>query len=90
MPPIGNADQDIVYAECVLSLKRNKKMKRKTYQHKRANWRNIRQDVNKHTQDIKGHLYNSSSANDLYNTFKEYLKLLNRLYDITLFGSVYV
>ncbi|CAC5396555.1 unnamed protein product [Mytilus coruscus] len=30
MPPIGNADHDIVYAECALSLKRNKKITRKT------------------------------------------------------------
>ncbi|CAG2236502.1 NADPH-dependent diflavin oxidoreductase 1 [Mytilus edulis] len=54
MPPIGNADHDIVYAECALSLKRNKKMPRKTYQYRKANWENIKQDVNKLTQEIKG------------------------------------
>ena len=72
MPPIGNADHDIVYAECALSLKRNKKMPRKTYQYRKANWENIKQDVNKLTQEIKGH-YHSSSADDLWNTFIERL-----------------
>jgi len=33
MPPIRNADHDIVYAECALSMKRNKKINRKTYQY---------------------------------------------------------
>lgn len=71
-PPIGNADHDIVYAEYALFLKRNKKINRKTYQHKKANWQNIRQNVNKHTQDIKDH-YHSSSTNDLCDTFTDEL-----------------
>jgi hypothetical protein len=70
MPPIGNADQDIVYAECALSLKRNKKINRKIYRHKKANWRSIRKDVNKRTQKIKGH-YHKSSTNNLCSTFKD-------------------
>ena len=61
MPPIGNADHDIVNGECALSLRRNKKTNRKTYQYKKANWQNIRQDVNKITHEIKGH-YRSLST----------------------------
>ena len=70
MPPIWNADHNIVYAGCALSLKRNKKINRDTYQHKKTNWRSIRKDVNKHTQEIKGH-YHNSSTNNLCNTFPD-------------------
>jgi hypothetical protein len=70
MPPIGNADHDIVYAECALSLKRNTKINRNIYQHNKANRRNIRQDVNKLALEIKGH-YHNSSTNDLWNTFTD-------------------
>ncbi|CAG2222695.1 TYMS [Mytilus edulis] len=47
-------------------------MPRKTYQYRKANWENIKQDVNKLTQEIKGH-YHSSSTDELWNTFTERL-----------------
>ena len=47
---------------------------RKTYHDKKSNWRSIRQDVNKHTLEIKDH-YHSSSTNVLCNTFTDRLLL---------------
>ncbi|CAC5415277.1 unnamed protein product [Mytilus coruscus] len=45
MPPIGNADHDIVFTECTISLKRNKKPAGQICQFKKANWENIKSDI---------------------------------------------
>ena len=52
MPPIGNADHDIVYAECSLTLKRKKKPTRKVYKYNKINWVNMNKDIIKITENI--------------------------------------
>jgi len=72
MPAIGNADHDIVFTECSLSLKQQIKPRRKTYQYKKANWENIKSDINKLSSKIKEQ-YETSSSNDLWKLFKDNL-----------------
>ncbi|XP_063435914.1 uncharacterized protein LOC134716832 [Mytilus trossulus] len=70
MPPIGNADHDIVFTECSISLKRNKKPVRQICQFKKANWENIKSDIQVLERKIKT-IYNTSNTNELWQTFKE-------------------
>ena len=70
MPPIGNADHDIVFTECSISLKRNKKPARQICQFKKANWENIKSDIQVLEGKIKT-IYNTSNTNELWQTFKE-------------------
>jgi hypothetical protein len=76
MPPIGNADHDIVYAECSLTLKRKKRPRRKVYKYNKANWTNMKNDINKITENITSQ-YKTATSDNLWKIFKE--QLLNSM-----------
>ncbi|CAC5359114.1 unnamed protein product [Mytilus coruscus] len=72
MPPIGNADHDIFYSECNVSLKRNKKQPIKVLQYIKADWSKIRTDLGTLLCKIKEQ-FEESTSNILSNTFTEAL-----------------
>ena len=76
MPPIGNADYDIVYAEFSLALKRKKKPTRKIYKYNKANWVNMKNDIIKITENITSQ-YETATSDNLWKIFKE--QLLNSM-----------
>ena len=76
MPPIGNADHDIVYAECSLTLKRKKKPTRKVYKYNKTNWVNMNKDIIKITENITSQ-YETATSDNLWKIFKE--QLLNSM-----------
>ena len=76
MPPIGNADHDIVYAECSLTLKRKKKPTRKVYKYNKINWVNMNKDIIKITENITSQ-YETATSDNLWKIFKE--QLLNSM-----------
>ena len=63
MPPIGNTDHDIVYAEFSLTLKRKKKPTRKIYKYNKANWVNMKNDIFKITENITSQYETAASDN---------------------------
>ena len=72
MPPIGNADHDIVYGECSLTLKRKKKPTRKVYKYNKINWVNMNKDIIKITENITSQ-YETAASDNLSKIFKEQL-----------------
>ena len=69
LPPVGNADHDIVFTDCETSLKRIKKQSRTIYKYTKANWENIKSDIKTMT-NIMTDNYTSSTIDDLLDTFK--------------------
>lgn len=69
MPPIGNADHDIVYAECSVSLKIKKKPPRKVYKFNKANWETIKNDIEDLSKTITN-MYKNATAEQLWDYFK--------------------
>jgi hypothetical protein len=51
LPPI--ADHDIVYIECITSLRKCQPKPRKIFKYSKANWENINKDLGKLEKEIK-------------------------------------
>jgi hypothetical protein len=68
MPPIGNADHDIAYAECSLTLKRKKNPTRKFYKYNKANRVNMKNDIIKITENITIQ-YETATSDNLWKIF---------------------
>ena len=69
MPPIGESDHNIVFSECVTSLRRCQPKPRKIQQFSKANWDKINEDISKlHNQILQEK--ESYSTEDLWNHFK--------------------
>lgn len=72
IPPLGEADHDIVSLECVLSLKRCQTTPRKIFKYKQANWTKIQQDIDKIHQEII-EKKKTTDINGLWQIFKNSL-----------------
>ena len=70
LPPVGNADHDIVFTECETSLKRIKKQSRTIFKYTKANWENIKSDIKSMTNTMTDN-YTSSTIDDLWDIFKQ-------------------
>ena len=69
LPPIGSSDHDIVYAEADIWLKRIRETPRKIYKYNKANWENIKTDIeNIHKEIINS--YDALDINKLWEIFK--------------------
>jgi hypothetical protein len=64
LPPI--ADHDIVYIECITSLRRCQPKPRKIFKYSKANWENINKDLGKLEKEIKDK-YSDSDVNTIWN-----------------------
>ena len=69
MPPIGESDHDIVFSECVTSLRRFQPKPRKIQQFSKANWDKINEDISKLHNKIRQEK-DFYSTEDLWNDFK--------------------
>ena len=67
MPPI--ADHDIVYIECITSLRRCQPNPRKIFKYSKANWENINKELGKLEKEIKDK-YADSDVNTIWNLLK--------------------
>lgn len=71
IPPIGEADHDIVFTECNVSLRRCKNKPRETLKYSKANWSNIKEDLAKTYDQITNANYDN--IDDMWNIFKSNL-----------------
>ena len=67
LPPI--ADHDIVYIECITSLRRCQPKPRKIFKYSKANWENINKDLGNLEKEIKDK-YSDSDVNTIWNLLK--------------------
>ena len=67
LPPI--ADHDIVYIECITSLRRCQPKPRKIFKYSKANWEKINKDLGKLEKEIKDK-YSDSDVNTIWNLLK--------------------
>lgn len=73
IPPIGEADHDILCLESTTSLRRCKSTPREILKYGKANWDNIKQDLEETYQSILNS-QNTKDINELWNTFKDNLQ----------------
>lgn len=69
MPPVGESDHDIVFNECVTSLRRCHAKPRKVLQFSKANWDQINEDIIQLYEKIL-HEKDLSTVEQLWNDFK--------------------
>ena len=69
MPPVGESDHDIVFKECVTSLRRCHAKPRKVLQFSKANWDQINEDIIQLYEKIL-HEKDLSTVEQLWNDFK--------------------
>ena len=69
LPPIGKSDHDIVFTECNTSLKRIKRQRRTVFKYCKANWENIRTDINTITDTMQDK-YSTYNIDKLWDIFK--------------------
>ncbi|KAK3103783.1 hypothetical protein FSP39_021868 [Pinctada imbricata] len=69
LPSIGKSDHDIVFTECNVSLKRSKNQNRRIYKYSRADWSEIKTDVEQTFQNMQ-EIYSTSDINSLWEVFK--------------------
>ena len=69
MPPIGVSDHDIVFTECVTSLRMYHAKPRNVLQFSKANWDQINEDITRLHEKIL-HEKDSSTVEQLWNDFK--------------------
>ena len=74
IPPIGEADHDIILCECRTSLRRCKPKPRPILKYSKANWNNINEDLIKTNSEISQKEQYCSDINELWNIFKENLQ----------------
>lgn len=72
LPPIGSSDHDIVYAEADIWLKRLRETPRKVFKYNKANWENIKSDIENTHKEISD-TYDSLDTNKLWELFKSNL-----------------
>jgi hypothetical protein len=72
LPPIGKSDHDIVFVECDISLKRQRKPTRTIFKYKQANWDNIKTDIKEMTSNMLNN-YRSKDIDQTWNYFKNSL-----------------
>jgi len=73
IPPIGEADHDILLLESTISLRRCKQKNRKVLKYSKANWDNIKQDIQKTHSTIQ-QMENTHDIDTIWNTFKNDLQ----------------
>ncbi|XP_071123809.1 uncharacterized protein [Mytilus edulis] len=69
LPPIGLSDHDIVYVEPDIWLRRVREKPRKILKYNKANWDNIKLDLEKTYNDLQN-LQDKTNVNDMWNTLK--------------------
>ena len=60
----------MVFVECNISLRRNKRQSRTVYKYNKANWTDIKSDIKNITESLEEH-YHSNDTDKLWNIFKE-------------------
>lgn len=77
LPPIGKSDHDIVFVECNISLKRQRKPTRTIFKYRQSNWDKIKIDIKEMTDNMLRN-YKTKDIDQTWNYFKNtLLKTIN-------------
>ena len=60
----------MVFVECNISLRRNKRNSRTVYKYNKANWTDIKSDIKNITESLEEH-YHTNDIDELWNIFKK-------------------